>query len=90
MAPIGVKLWENAFQTIPDNSFFDAQTICLAIFYFKNFGVDLFARILRFGGARIFERHRQIPRQKSLPVVRSMLLYDPWRRGKSVTDRFCS
>ena len=23
MAPIGVQLWENAFQTIPDISFFD-------------------------------------------------------------------
>ena len=25
MAPIGVKLWENAFQTIPDISFFDPE-----------------------------------------------------------------
>ena len=25
MAPIGAKLWENAFQTIPDVSFFDGQ-----------------------------------------------------------------
>ena len=25
MAPIGAKLWENAFQTIPDISFFDAE-----------------------------------------------------------------
>ena len=25
MAPIGVKLWENAFQTIPDISFFDVE-----------------------------------------------------------------
>ena len=25
MAPIGPKLWENAFQTIPDVSFFDAE-----------------------------------------------------------------
>ena len=25
MAPIGAKLWENALQTIPDISFFDAE-----------------------------------------------------------------
>ena len=25
MAPFGFKLWENAFQTIPDISFFDAE-----------------------------------------------------------------
>ena len=25
MAPFGLKLWENAFQTIPDISFFDAE-----------------------------------------------------------------
>ena len=25
MAPIGVKLWENAFQTIPNISFFDVK-----------------------------------------------------------------
>ena len=37
-----------------------------------------------------FERHRQIPRQKSLPVVRLFFLYDPWRRGKSGIDRFAA
>ena len=25
MAPFGLKLWENAFQTIPDISFFDVE-----------------------------------------------------------------
>ena len=25
MAPFGLKLWENAFQAIPDISFFDAE-----------------------------------------------------------------
>ena len=25
MAPFGLKLWENAFQTIPNISFFDAE-----------------------------------------------------------------
>ena len=27
MVPIGTKLWENAFQTIPDVSFFDAEKV---------------------------------------------------------------
>ena len=38
----------------------------------------------------IFERHWQIPRRKSLPVVRLFFFYDPWRRGKSGADRFCN
>ena len=27
MAPFGLKLWENAFQMIPDISFFDAEKL---------------------------------------------------------------
>ena len=30
MAPFGLKLWENAFQTIPDISFFDVEKKQLA------------------------------------------------------------
>ena len=37
MAPIGVKLWENAFQTIPNISFFDAENIFFAKFFDENF-----------------------------------------------------
>ena len=33
MALFGEKLWENAFQTIPDIQFFDAQKNFLAIFF---------------------------------------------------------
>ena len=33
IAPFGLKLWENAFQTIPDISFFDATKL----FFDKNF-----------------------------------------------------
>ena len=41
MAPFGLKLWENAFQTIPNISFFDAEKIFLAkIFANLNFGVE--------------------------------------------------
>ena len=43
MAPFGVKLWENAFQTIPDIQFFDARKTFSAIFFFQNnFGLIFF------------------------------------------------
>ena len=37
MAPFGLKLWENAFQTIPNISFFDAEKFFLANFFDENF-----------------------------------------------------
>ena len=37
MAPFGLKLWENAFQTIPNISFFDAEKIFLAKIFDENF-----------------------------------------------------
>ena len=37
MAPFGFKLWENAFQTIPNISFFDAEKIFLAKIFDENF-----------------------------------------------------
>ena len=36
MAPFGLKLWGNAFQTIPDVSFFDAENVK------KNWGLTIF------------------------------------------------
>ena len=38
MAPIGVKLWENALQMIPDISFFDVE---------KNFSAKFFDKKIR-------------------------------------------
>ena len=35
MAPFGFKLWENAFQTIPDISFFEVEIFFLAKFNFS-------------------------------------------------------
>ena len=35
VASIGVKLWENTFQTIPDISFLDAQKSFRVIFFQK-------------------------------------------------------
>ena len=37
MAPFGLKLWENAFQTIPNISFFDVENKILAKFFDENF-----------------------------------------------------
>ena len=37
MAPFGLKLWENAFQTIPNISFFDAEKFFLAKIFDENF-----------------------------------------------------
>ena len=36
-APFGLKIWENAFQTIPNISFFDAEKVVLAKFFDENF-----------------------------------------------------
>jgi len=58
MAPIGLKLWENAFQVIPDISFFDAQNIfCDTNFCRKNFSStprNFFQQSACFGGAMVF------------------------------------
>ena len=39
MAPFGLKLWENAFQTIPNISFFDAE-----IFFWQKFLMKIFVK----------------------------------------------
>ena len=51
IAPIGAKLWENAFQAICNISFFDAEKKIGAI-SFKKIGVK--SKNMCFGGARIF------------------------------------
>ena len=84
MAPIGVKLSENAFQTIPGIWFFDTQKA------FGDFWRHFFQESCVLEELGIFERHWQTPRQKSSPAIRLFSVYDSWRRGKSGTDRFCS
>ena len=37
MAPFGLKLWENAFQTIPDISSFDVETNFSTVIFDKIF-----------------------------------------------------
>ena len=83
MAPIGAKLWENAFQMIPNVSFSDTekkigrsflQKILILEFFFQETG-DL-------EEPDTFERHWQIRRKKLLPEVGLLLGRLPWRRGK--------
>ena len=89
MAPIGVKFWKNTFHPIPDIAFFEPKTFWGR--FFQNFLPQFFVQescVLEELG--IIERHWQIPRRTSLPIVRLFFLYDPWRRGKSGTVLFCS
>ena len=87
IAPIGAKLCQNAFQTIPDISFFDTQTFLLMIFFpqknWRHFFSNFFSTNCHF--LKIWNNesgYRQIRRRNSLPVVRLFFLYEPWRRGK--------
>ena len=82
-ARIGVKLWQNAFQTICNFSFFDAEKI---------FGPKNFQKILEvnfcFQETGVleelgrFERHWHVRRKKLLPLMRLFLGRLPWRGGK--------
>ena len=80
MAPIGAKLWENAFQAICKFSFFDAEhffwtkILSRGRFFFQETGVleELW----------ISERHWQVGRKKLLPELPLFLGRLPWRRGK--------
>ena len=71
MAPIGVKLWENAFQTIPNTSFFDAEKFFLAKFFDENFRQKNFRRKIDklpvFAELWIFGRNRQMRLEKLPP-----------------------
>ena len=71
MAPIGVKLWENAFQTIPNISFFDAEQIFLAKIFDENFRKKKNRRKIDklpvFAELWIFGRNRQMRLEKLPP-----------------------
>ena len=82
MAPIGTKICQNAFQTIPDISFFNADKLVFAILFPKISSSIFFQESCVLEELGIFERHWQIPHRKSLPVVRLFFLYEPWRRSK--------
>ena len=83
MAPIGVKLWGNAFRMIWNISFFDAERKNWMIFLEKNVRAIFY---LHKTGVleelRFFERQWQLPRKKLLPEVGLFLGRVPWRGGK--------
>ena len=91
IAPFGLKLWENAFQTIPDISFFDATKL----FFDKNFRqkkiatpkISKISKVPVLEELWIFGRHWQIRLENSLPELSVSAFYDPWRRGKK--GSFC-
>ena len=82
MAPFGLKLWENAFQMIPNVSFSDTKKNW-TIFLQKKLILEIFFQ--ETGDLEepdTFERHWQIRRKKLLPEVGLLLGRLPWRRGK--------
>ena len=82
MPPIGAKLWQKAFQTICNFSFFDAGKQFWIIF-FQKFPASIF-----FQKDEVLEEIRisfpgwHVRRKKLLPVVHLFLGRLPWRRGK--------
>ena len=92
MAPIGVKLWENAYQTIPNISFFDAENIFLANFFDENLRHKKIRRKIDklpvFAELWIFGRNRQMRLEKLPPKFEFSTLYDFWRRGKRDSFNF--
>ena len=83
MAPIGAKLGQNVFQTIPNVSFFDTEKKVLDDFFPKKIGTRFFFQETGVSDEPgIFERHWQIRRQKILPEVGLFLGRLPWRKGK--------
>ena len=92
MAPFGLKLWENAFQTIPNISFFDAENIFLATFIDENFRQKKIRRKIDklpvFAELWIFGRNRQMRLEKLPPKFWFSALYDFWRRGERDSFNF--
>ena len=66
MAPIGAKFWENAFQTIPNISFFDVEKKLMKIFVQKNFRRKI-DKLPVFAELWIFGRNRQMRLEKLPP-----------------------
>ena len=68
MAPFGLKLWENAFQTIPNISFFDAERpkFLMKIFAKKKIRRKI-DKLPVFVELWIFGRNRQMRLEKLPP-----------------------
>ena len=83
MAPLGFKLWENAFQMISNVSFSDTEKMFWTFFYKKILILEfVFQETGDLEEPDTFERHWQIRRKKLLPEVGLLLGRLPWRRGK--------
>ena len=82
-ARIGAKLWENAFRTICNFSFFDAGKNVREFVFEKFFGGQLF--FWKSGVLEelwISEPQWEMRRKKLLPELPLFLGRLPWRRGK--------
>ena len=69
MAPFGLKLLENAFQMIPDISFFDAEEKKIDKFVYKDFRLEnapknCFRKLPVLEERRYFGPHQQIRLEK--------------------------
>ena len=74
MAPIGLKLWENAFQVIPDISLFDAnkhflRQICLSQKIVRQYPENVFSKVPILEELCRFGRHWQMRLENSLPEL---------------------
>ena len=93
IAPIGVKLRENAFQVIPDISFFDGtNTFCdqkfVVFFLFVN-SQNIFSKVPVLEELCRFTHQCRMQLENSLPELSVSAFYDPWRRGKKGKNCFC-
>ena len=92
MARFGLKLWENAFQMIPNISFFDAEKLAKILdknFHQKNFCQNIDKSPV-FEELWLFGRERQMRLQKWPPKLYFSVAYDFWQRCKSGTHQFWS
>ena len=94
MAPIGLKLQENAFQVIPDISFFDGtntfcdQNLCCKTFFLQR-SENFFSKVPVLEELCRFTHQCRMQLENSLPELSVSAFYDPWRRGKKRKNCFC-
>ena len=84
MAPSGVKLWENAFQAIPNISFFNVQKNFSAIFFSKKIRGDFFFKKVSFERSYGFLDVMGRCASTNDPRSFDYQLYTPFRRGVKV------
>ena len=80
MARIGAKLWQNAFQTICNFWFFDAENFFFGNLFWRSIFCFQKSEVLK--GLWFFNPRWQMRCKKLLPEVPLFLGRLPWRRGK--------